>query len=47
MCSCGFTVHGPTGEAADEILRNHRQTVTARFVDSITAAYAAAISTTR
>ncbi|MDX3345933.1 hypothetical protein PV387_39390 [Streptomyces sp. ME02-6987-2C] len=46
MCSCGFTASGPTGEAADEVLRNHRQVVTASFVDSISAAYAAAVSTT-
>ncbi|MFJ5037977.1 hypothetical protein [Streptomyces parvulus] len=47
ICSCGFTANGPTGEAVDEVLRNHRQVVTASFVDSISAAYAAALSATR
>ncbi|MFF5968214.1 hypothetical protein ACFY64_31725 [Streptomyces collinus] len=44
MCSCGFTANAPTGEAAETVLRGHRQAVTARFVESIDAAYAAAIS---
>lgn len=47
MCSCGFTVSGPTGEAADAVLCGHRQVVTAAFVDSISAAYGAAIADSR
>ncbi|MFJ1606999.1 hypothetical protein ACIOHS_27050 [Streptomyces sp. NPDC088253] len=47
MCSCGYTANGPTGEAVDEVLRNHRQTVTARFVEGIDATYAAAVSESR
>lgn len=47
MCSCGFTASGPTGEAADGVLRGHRQAVTARFVDSVSASYAAALTESR
>ncbi|MER6979636.1 hypothetical protein ABT317_22335, partial [Streptomyces carpinensis] len=47
MCACGLTVNGPTGEAADAVLRGHRQTVTARLVDSIDATYAASVADTR
>ncbi|KQW13552.1 hypothetical protein [Streptomyces sp. Root369] len=47
MCSCGYTASAPTGETADGVLRNHRQTVTARFVQEIDASYAAAVSDSR
>ncbi|CAL9535722.1 hypothetical protein [Streptomyces sp. enrichment culture] len=46
MCSCGFTVSAPAGEAADETLRFHRQAMTARFIESLPATYAAAIADT-
>ncbi|MFF0092731.1 hypothetical protein ACFYSF_22600 [Streptomyces canus] len=47
MCSCGFTASAATGEAVDEVLRIHRQSVTAQFVESIDATYAAAITSRR
>jgi hypothetical protein len=48
LCSCGgFTVHAPTGQAADQTLRGHRQAVTANFVDSVSATYAAALTESR
>ncbi|MEU6595520.1 hypothetical protein ABZ923_41070 [Streptomyces sp. NPDC046881] len=44
MCSCGLTTSAPSGEIAGNVQRGHRQRVLARFVESIDAAYAAAIS---
>ncbi|MGW2951553.1 hypothetical protein [Streptomyces eurythermus] len=44
MCSCGLTTNARTVLAADDVLRGHRRAVTARFVESIDAAYAAVIS---
>ncbi|MEW2568365.1 hypothetical protein [Streptomyces sp. NPDC047070] len=47
MCSCGLTTHAPDGQTADAKLRGHRQTMTARFIDSISATYAAALTASR
>lgn len=44
LCACGLTARAGTPDEAHSLARRHRQLVTAEFVDSIPAAFAAAVT---